>query len=487
MLQKRFVIWLVLMIGLGVLSACSNQVVPAPAPSEAPAAGPATASLTETAAMPEAEATIEQPAPEVAQPSGGREEMTTEPDGQSGEMGVEQDDQPAETLTVQIDATSTATAGPGQDRPVPACDGELEPTASNAEGPYYKGGAPERAVLVEPDTTGTRLLLTGQVLTTDCQPVAGALLDFWQANDQGEYDNVGYTLRGRQFADEMGRYRLETIVPARYPGRPPHIHVKVNAPGGPVLTTQIYFEGQPGNEGDGLIRPSLIVPLADTADGGEAATFNFVLISEKAAPVLQEYPVPPGSRPHDVAPAPDGSVWYTAQGSGELGRLDPDSGETRHIALGAGSAPHGVIVGPDGAPWVTDGGLNAIVRVDPGTEEIQRFPLPEGSGYANLNTATFDQGGVLWFTGQSGVYGRLDPEVGQVEVFQAPRGRGPYGIATSPDGVVYYASLAGSHVARLDLETGAATNAGPGGPARLARFAGARLGERVEWRTGSCL
>jgi virginiamycin B lyase len=172
--------------------------------------------------------------------------------------------------------------------------------------------------------------------------------------------------------------------------------------------------------------------------------------------VLREYPVPPGTHPHDIAPAPDGSVWYTAQGSGELGRLDPITGETRHIKLGDGSAPHGVIVGPDGAPWITDGGLNAIVRVDPATEEVQRFPLPASSPSANLNTATFDGRGVLWFTGQSGVYGRLDPAVGQVEVFDAPRGRGPYGITTTPDGAVYYASLAGSHIAAIDLASGAA-------------------------------
>ncbi len=160
---------------------------------------------------------------------------------------------------------------------MPACTGKAEATVSNAEGPYYKSGAPERTVLVEPGMSGTRLLLTGQVLTTDCRPVAGAVLDFWQANDRGEYDNTGYTLRGKQFADEMGRYRLETIVPGRYPGRTLHIHVKVSAPGGSVLTTQIYFEGEPGNESDGLIRPSLIVPLTDAASGGKAATFNFAL------------------------------------------------------------------------------------------------------------------------------------------------------------------------------------------------------------------
>jgi streptogramin lyase len=165
-----------------------------------------------------------------------------------------------------------------------------------------------------------------------------------------------------------------------------------------------------------------------------------------ATPTLEikEYAVPAGSGPHDVAPAPDGSVWYTAQQSGQLGRLDPKTGETRHIPLGSGSHPHGVIVGPDGAPWITDGGLNAIVRVDPTTLEVQVFPLPAKSGNVNLNTATFDEKGVLWFTGQNGVYGRLNPSTRAVDVFTAPRGRGPYGIATTPRGEVYYASLAGS-------------------------------------------
>ena len=173
---------------------------------------------------------------------------------------------------------------------------------------------------------------------------------------------------------------------------------------------------------------------------------------EKAS--IQEFPVPLGSRPHDVAPMPNGTlVWYTAQGSGELGRLDPTTGETHHIALGQGSAPHGVIIGPDGVPWVTDGGLNAIVRVDPLTEEVKVYPLPANSGYGNLNTATFDHNGTLWFTGQSGIYGRLDPQVGKIEVFQAPRGPGPYGISTTPNGTVYYSSLAGSYIARIDLES----------------------------------
>ena len=126
-------------------------------------------------------------------------------------------------------------------------------------------------------------------------------------------------------------------------------------------------------------------------------------------PSLREFSVPSGSQPHDVAPAKNGSVWYTAQGSGELGLLDPATGKTHHISLGPGSAPHGVILGPDGAPWITDGGLNAIVRVNPKTEEVRVFPLPENVANANLNTATFDHKGVLWFTGQSGIYGAWTP------------------------------------------------------------------------------
>jgi virginiamycin B lyase len=128
-----------------------------------------------------------------------------------------------------------------------------------------------------------------------------------------------------------------------------------------------------------------------------------------------------------------------------------------------------VIVGPDGAAWITDGGLNAIVRVDPVTLAVDRYPLPNGRGGANLNTATFDGEGVLWFTGQSGIYGRLDPAVGQVEVFDAPGGRGPYGIATTPEGEVWYASLAGSHVAHIDRATGAADVVEPPTPGQGAR------------------
>jgi virginiamycin B lyase len=180
-------------------------------------------------------------------------------------------------------------------------------------------------------------------------------------------------------------------------------------------------------------------------------------------------------------------VWYTAQRAGALGRLDPATGETHHIPLGGGSAPHGVIVGPDGAPWITDGGLNAIVRVDPETEAVQVFPLPSGTGYANLNTATFDGRGVLWFTGQGGYYGRLDLAVGQVEAFTAPSGRGPYGITTTPGGDVYFASLAGSYIARLDLDSAAATRLAPPTPGQGARRVWSDSLGRIwvsEWNAG---
>jgi virginiamycin B lyase len=158
-----------------------------------------------------------------------------------------------------------------------------------------------------------------------------------------------------------------------------------------------------------------------------------------------------------AAPGANAPVYYTAQRTGKLGILDPATRKVEEVDLGRGSAPHGVIVGPDGGAWVTDGGQNAIVRVDPVTKAVKKWPLPQGSGYANLNTLTFDRKGRVWFTGQSGVYGRVDPATNDVKVWQAPRGRGPYGITTTPAGDVYYASLAGNHIARIDVETGEAT------------------------------
>jgi len=184
---------------------------------------------------------------------------------------------------------------------------------------------------------------------------------------------------------------------------------------------------------------------------------------------IQTFAVLAGAGAHDVFPAPDGTVWFTAQSAGKLGRLDPRTGKSDLIALGPAAAPHGVIVAPDSATWVTEGGQNAIARIDPATRAVKLFPLPKERRDANLNTASFDRQGVLWFTGQNGIYGRLDPKTGAMAVFDAPRGTGPYGIATTPDGQVFFASLAGNYLGQIDLETGATTVLEPPVPRQGAR------------------
>lgn len=160
---------------------------------------------------------------------------------------------------------------------------------------------------------------------------------------------------------------------------------------------------------------------------------------------------------HDVAPAPDGGVWFTAQATGHLGWFEPSTGRTDLIALGRGSSPHGVVEGPDHAAWITDGGQNAIVRVGWPDRKVRVFPLPAGTPNANLNTCAFDGAGDLWFTGQAGYVGKLAARTGQVSVQQAPRGRGPYGICSTPSGDVWWCSLAGSFIAKVDRATGAST------------------------------
>lgn len=169
------------------------------------------------------------------------------------------------------------------------------------------------------------------------------------------------------------------------------------------------------------------------------------------------YDLPTGAFPHDVAPAADGSVWYTDQHQGRLGKLDPNTRKIEQIPLGRGSAPHGVVVASDGAVWVTDGGQNAIVRVDPTNKQVSVFPLPKEFPEANLNTPAIDPHGTVWFTGQSGVYGRVDPASGKVEAWRAPKGTGPYGMATTPSGEVWYASLAGDYIGRIDTASGQAS------------------------------
>lgn len=191
---------------------------------------------------------------------------------------------------------------------------------------------------------------------------------------------------------------------------------------------------------------------------------------------------------HDIAPAPDGGVWFSAQASGHLGWFDPKTGRTELVALGAGSSPHGVIQGPDKAAWLTDGGQNAIVRVGWPEQKVQVFHLPAGTPYANLNTAAFDGDGDLWFTGQSGFVGKLAVKTGQVSVKESPRGRGPYGICSTPAGDIWWCSLAGSFIARIDRRTGDSSIVEPPTPKQGARRVWSDSQGRIwvsEWNSGN--
>jgi len=145
-------------------------------------------------------------------------------------------------------------------------------TPRQTEGPFFSPNSPKRTSLLE-GKEKSRLLVTGTVLSAQCKPVPNALLDFWHSDEAGAYDNRGYRYRGHQFADAQGRFRLETIVPAEYPGRTRHIHVKVQAPGKRILTTQLYFPGDPGNQRDGLYQRELEMKKLK----GDEAGFDFVV------------------------------------------------------------------------------------------------------------------------------------------------------------------------------------------------------------------
>jgi protocatechuate 3,4-dioxygenase beta subunit len=168
---------------------------------------------------------------------------------------------------------SSAASGSPTAASTGACPTQLTP--AQTEGPYFKPGSPARTSLIESGMTGTRLVLSGRVLTPACAPVAGATLDFWQADAGGNYDNSGYRLRGHQLTDAAGRYNLETILPGEYPGRTEHIHVKLGAPGKAVLTTQLYFPDVARNQQDSIFDPHLLVTMQNTASG-KSATFDFV-------------------------------------------------------------------------------------------------------------------------------------------------------------------------------------------------------------------
>lgn len=166
--------------------------------------------------------------------------------------------------------------------PTPPCDdGDDDPTPAVTEGPFYTPNTPERTMLREAGVVGVPLIVEGRVLTTDCRPVAGAVLDFWSCDGNGVYDNEGFRLRGHQFTDASGAFRLETVKPGSYKQygfrRTPHIHVKVQGRDTALLTTQLFFPGESLNDGDLLVKESLIMEVAKSGDGSLRAKFDFVL------------------------------------------------------------------------------------------------------------------------------------------------------------------------------------------------------------------
>jgi len=177
-----------------------------------------------------------------------------------------------------VDTNVTASTTSSTDSNLACSNGSTSAslTVQETEGPYFTANSPEAANLLTDGIVGTKLVITGYVYTADCQPIANALLDFWQADANGVYDNNGYTLRGHQYTDANGMYQLTTVVPGIYTGRTEHIHVKVQAPNAKLITTQLYFPGVVQNDSDGIYDASLLMSIQKTSDG-EAGQFNFVV------------------------------------------------------------------------------------------------------------------------------------------------------------------------------------------------------------------
>ncbi|MEU0053778.1 carbohydrate-binding protein [Streptomyces sp. NPDC006309] len=192
----------------------------------------------------------------------------------------------------------TLTAGGTAPGLTPPCDDGDDPTPEQTEGPYFKPRSPERTSLLEPGMPGTPLTVTGYVFGRACRPLTGVLLDFWQADTNGAYDNTGFRLRGHQYTDSRGSFALTTIVPGLYPGRTRHLHVKVQAPGRPILTTQLYFPNEPRNSTDTIFDARLLMTVRD-AGGGREEAFDFVL----------DVPQDPGPGPTPTDPPPPGGTW----------------------------------------------------------------------------------------------------------------------------------------------------------------------------------
>ncbi|WP_443217747.1 dioxygenase family protein [Saccharothrix sp. CCNWYY140] len=183
----------------------------------------------------------------------------------------------------------------------PECDDGDDPTPPQTEGPYFKPNSPRRTSLVDAGTVGTRLTVSGYVFGLACVPIANALLDFWQCDNNGVYDNTGFRFRGHQFTGADGKFTLQTIVPGLYPGRTRHIHVKVQAPGRPVLTTQLYFPNEPRNNTDTIFDPRLLMTVRNVGTGREGL-YDFVLN------VPQTTTSPTGPTTTTTTP-PGGTTW----------------------------------------------------------------------------------------------------------------------------------------------------------------------------------
>jgi catechol 1,2-dioxygenase len=170
-----------------------------------------------------------------------------------------------------------------------ACATEAEtcsPTLRGAGGPFYREGAPWRSKLCAAGEPGEALVVAGRVTAADtCAPLKGAVVDVWQADAAGRYDNERFNLRGRVKADDEGRYRFETVLPGNYADggfqRARHIHYIISAPGYAPLTTECYFDGEARNRTDPIVRPSLIVPLDGERGKQLKATFDIVLAKSK--------------------------------------------------------------------------------------------------------------------------------------------------------------------------------------------------------------
>ncbi|MFI5804676.1 carbohydrate-binding protein [Streptomyces sp. NPDC051561] len=192
----------------------------------------------------------------------------------------------------------TARDGDAPPQLTPECDDGDDPTPPQTEGPYFKPNSPLRTSLLDGNPPGTRLTVTGYVFGLACRPIANTLLDFWQADVNGAYDNTGFRFRGHQFTNAQGAFTLTTIVPGLYPGRTRHIHVKVQAPNRPVLTTQLYFPNEPRNNTDSIFDARLLMTMRTNGPTREGS-YDFVL----------NVPQGPGPTDPPTTPPPSTGTW----------------------------------------------------------------------------------------------------------------------------------------------------------------------------------